>query len=142
VPYKGSAFALPDIISGRIQVLFANLSPLLPHIRAATLRPLAVTASRRTRTLPAIPTIAESGYAGYEAVNWFGMVAPARTPDEVVRKLNAAIRQAVNLPEVRGYYENRGAEPITTTPEEMRVFLRSEIDKWAVVARTSGARLD
>lgn len=142
VPYKGSAFAIPDVISGRIQVLFANLSPLLPQIRAGKLRPLAVTASRRTRTLPGVPTIAESGYAGYEAINWFGMVAPARTPDEVVRKLNAALRQVVNLPEVREYYENRGAEPITTTPEEMRAFLRSEIDKWAAVVRTSGARLD
>ncbi len=142
VPYKGSAFAIPDVISGRIQVLFANLSPLLPHIRAGKLRPLAVTATRRTRTLPTVPTIAESGYAGYEAINWFGMVAPARTPDEIVRKLNAALRQVVNLPEVRKHYENRGAEPVTTTPEEMRAFLRSEIDKWAAVVRTSGARLD
>lgn len=142
VPYKGSAFAIPDVISGRIQVLFANLSPLLPHIRAGKLRPLAVTATRRTRTLPAVPTIAESGYAGYEAVNWFGMVAPARTPDDIIRKLNAAAVQIVNLRDVREYYESRGAEPMTTTPEEMRAFLRSEIEKWAEVVRISGARVD
>ncbi len=142
VPYKGSAFAIPDVISGRVPVLFANVSPLLPHIRSGKLRPLAVTASRRSPALPDVPTIAESGYAGYETLNWFGMVAPARTPDDIIRKLNAAMIQTVNLPEVREHYENRGAEPMTTTPEEMCTFLRSEIEKWAGVVRISGARVD
>ncbi len=142
VPYKGSAFAIPDVISGRIQVLFANISPLQPHIRSGRLRPLAVTSNNRVRVLAEVPTIAESGYPGYEAVNWFGIVVPAQTPAAVIRKLNAAIRESVNLPEVRKYYENRGADPRTGTPEEMRAFLRSEIDKWAAVVRASGARID
>jgi len=142
VPYKGSAFAIPDVISGRIQALFANVSPLQPHIRSGKLRPLAVTSSRRVRTLPDVPTIAESGYPGYEAVNWFGIVVPARTPEDTIRKLNAAIRESVNLPEVREYYENRGADSITSTPEEMSAFLQGEADKWAAVVRASGARID
>lgn len=142
VPYKGSAFAIPDVISGRVSVLFANVSPLLPHIRSGKLRPLAVTASRRSPTLPDVPTIAESGYAGYESINWFGMLAPARTSDDIIRRLNAAMVQTVNLRDVREYYESRGAEPMTTTPEAMRTFLRSEIEKWAEVVRISGARVD
>ena len=142
VPYEGSAFAIPDVISGRIQVLFANVSPLQPHIRAGRLRPLAVTSSRRVRALPDVPTLAESGYPGYEAVNWFGVVVPSRTPEDIVRKLNATIRQSVALPEVREYYENRGADPITSTPEEMRAFLRTETEKWAAIVRASGARID
>lgn len=142
VPYKGSAFAIPDIISGRIQVLFANISPLQPHIRTGRVRPIAVTSAHRVPVLPDVPTIAESGYAGYEAVNWFGIVVPAHTPENIVHKLNAAIRESINLPEVRKYYENRGADPKTGTPEEMRAFLRSEIDKWADVVRASGARVD
>lgn len=142
VPYKGSAFAIPDVISGIVPVLFANVSPLQPHIRSGRLRPLAVTSSRRVRALPDVPTIAESGYAGYEAVNWFGIVAPARTPDEIVRKLNAAIRQSVAAPDVREFYENRGADQTTNTPEEMRAFLQSETAKWAAVVKASGARID
>jgi hypothetical protein len=119
----------------------AGLANLLSLTREAAQHAISITAVANM-PLPVVSTIAESGYAGYEAVNWFGMVAPARTPDEIVRKLNAAMRQVVNLPEVREHYENRGAEPMTTTPEEMRAFLRREIDKWAAVVRTSGARLD
>jgi tripartite-type tricarboxylate transporter receptor subunit TctC len=92
--------------------------------------------------LPNVPTIAESGYAGYEAVNWFGLVAPARTPDDIIRRLNAAIRQALALPEVREFYENRGADQATNTPEEMRTFLQRETTKWAAVVKASGARID
>jgi tripartite-type tricarboxylate transporter receptor subunit TctC len=142
VPYKGSAFAIPDVIGGAVPVLFANVSPLQPHIRSGRLRPLAVTSRGRVRALPEVPTIAESGYAGYEAVNWFGIVAPARTPEETVRKLNAAIRQSVALPDVREFYENRGADQTTNTPEEMRAFLQSETAKWAAVVKASGARID
>ena len=142
VPYKGSQFAIPDVISGVVPVLFANVSPLQPHIKSGRLRPIAVTSAKRVRTLPEVPTIAESGYPGYEAVNWFGIVVPARTPDEVVRKLNAAIRQAVALPDVREFYENRGADQATSTPEEMRTFLQKETEKWAAVVKKSGARVD
>jgi tripartite-type tricarboxylate transporter receptor subunit TctC len=141
VPYKGSAFAVPDVINGMVPVLFANVSPLLPHIRAEKLRAVAVTSKQSVAALPGVPSIADF-YPGYEAVNWFGLVAPAQTPEEIVRKLNETIRQVVNRPDVQQQYQNRSAEPMTTTPEEMRAFLRKEIEKWAGVVRVSGARID
>ena len=142
VPYKGSAFAIPDVINGRVPVLFANVSPLLPHIRSGRLRPLGVTANRRSPALPDVPTIAESGYPAYQAVNWYGVLVPAGVPDEIIRRLNAVIIQAVNLPATREHYANYGVEPITTPPDEMRAFLRAEIEKWSRVVRISGARVD
>jgi len=86
--------------------------------------------------------MAESGYPGYEAVNWFGIAVPARTAGDIVARLNTAIGQAVALQEIQQFYENRGADPATSTPEEMRLFLRSEMKKWAAVVSSSGARID
>jgi tripartite-type tricarboxylate transporter receptor subunit TctC len=123
-------------------VLFANVSPLLPHIRSGRLRPLAVTSTRRSSALPDIPTIAASGYPKYEATNWYGLVAPTGTPEEIIRKLNAVVIQTVNLNSVQEHYANHGVEPVTSTPEEMRAFLRTETDKWANVVRISGARAE
>ena len=142
VPYKGSAYAIPDAINGRLQVLFANVSPLLPHIRSGRLRPLAVTSTRRSSALPNVPTLAESGYPKYEATNWYGLVAPTGTPDETIHKLNAVVIQAVNLRSVQEHYANHGVELMTSTPEEMRAFLRTETEKWANVVRISGARAE
>lgn len=142
VPYKGSAFAIPDAISGLVPVLFANVSPLQPHINSGRLRALGVTSKHRVRTLPDVPAIAESGYPDYEAVNWFGLVAPARTPEDIVRRLNAAIRQGAALPDIRAYYEGRGADQMVGSPEDMRAYLKSEMSKWAGVVKTSGARID
>ena len=142
VPYKGSAFAIPDAISGLVPVLFANVTPLRPHIQSGRLRALAVTSRDRVRSLPEVPTIAESGYPGYEAINWFGLVTPTRTPDDVIRKLNANIKQAAALPDIRTQYESSGANQMIGTPEDMRVFLQSETSKWAAVVKTSGARID
>ena len=142
VPYKGSAFAIPDVITGVVPVLFANVSPLQPHIRSERLRPLAVTSRERVNSLPEVPTIAESGYPGYEAVNWFGVVVPAGTPVPLVGRLNAAIRRVLGLPEVRAFYQQRGAVQVSGTPEAMGAFLRSEMAKWAAVVRASGARID
>ncbi len=142
VPYKGSVYAIPDAISGVVPVLFANVSALQPHIQSKRVRALGVTSSRRARNLPDVPTMAESGYPGYEAVNWFGVLAPARTPDDIIRRLNSAIGQTVALPEIQQFYENRGADAMTSTPEEMRAFLQAEVKKWAAVVRSSGARID
>ena len=142
VPYKGVVYAIPDTIQGTISVLFANVSALQTHIKSGRLRPLGVTSSQRSHALPEVPTIAESGYPGYEAVNWFGVVVPARTPDDIIQKLNAALRQVVALPEVKRYYENRGSDPKTDSSEEMRAFLRLETEKWAKVVRASGAKID
>lgn len=142
VPYKGSRFAIPDLITGRIQVLFANVSPLLPHIRAGKLRPIAVTSSKRSAPLPEVPTIAESGYPGFDVVNWFGMMAPQGTPADIIAKLNSAISKAMSTPQMRNYLQKRGALPMSSSPEEMRAFLKKEIGKWAKVVKVSGARID
>jgi tripartite-type tricarboxylate transporter receptor subunit TctC len=142
VPYKGSAFAIPDAINGSVPVLFAHISPLQPHISSKRLRAIAVTSSHRNRALQEVPTVAESGYGGYEAVNWFGIMVPNRTSEEIVRRLNAALKQAIELPDVRAQYELRGTDSMTSTPEEMRIFLQSEVKKWANAVQTSGARID
>jgi tripartite-type tricarboxylate transporter receptor subunit TctC len=142
VPYKGAVYAIPDIMQGTISVLFANVSALKAHVKSGRLRALGVTSSRRSSVLPEVPTIAESGYSGYEAVNWFGIVVPARTPDGIVQKLNAALRQVVALPDVQHYYEGRGSDPKTDTSEEMRTFLQLETEKWAKVVKASGAQID
>jgi tripartite-type tricarboxylate transporter receptor subunit TctC len=142
VPYKGTPLALPDVLSGAVPLLFANISPLIAHIRSARLRPIAVSSGRRVNLMPQVPTIAESGYAGYEAVNWFALVAPAQTPDEVVRKLNATVRQVVAAPEVRDLYESRATQSAASSPQEMHGFLNRELTKWAAVVKASGARID
>jgi tripartite-type tricarboxylate transporter receptor subunit TctC len=142
VPYKGSSAALPDVLNGTVPVYFANIGPLKGHIDQGRLRPLGVTSAQRVRIMPQVPTIAESGYPGYEAINWFGMVAPTGTPAAVVRRLNEAMRQAVASPELTRYYESRAAQPITDSPAEMRVFLASEIKKWAEVVKRAGAHVD
>jgi len=142
IPYKGSAFALPDAINGRVPVLFGNLSPLKSHIMTGRLRPLGVTSARRSPILPDVPTIAEGGFLDYNSTNWYGISAPAGAPADIVRRLNTAIIEAVNSAPVREHYTNHGIDAMTTTPEEMRTFLRSEIEKWARVVKASGARVD
>ena len=142
IPYKGSAFALPDAINGRVPVLFGNLSPLKPHIMSGRLRPLGVTSARRSPILPEVPTIAEAGFPTYVSTNWYGIAAPAGVADDIVRRLNGAVIEAVNSAPVREHYTNHGIETMTTTPDEMRNFLRSEIEKWARVVRASGARVE
>jgi tripartite-type tricarboxylate transporter receptor subunit TctC len=142
VPYKGSSGALPDVISGLVPVMFANVGPLLPHIKSARLRPLGVTSRKRVASVNDVPTIAESGYPGYEAVNWYGLMAPAAVPEDVVARLNGALRGALAAPDIREHYETRGIETMVGTPAEMRTFVQAEMRKWAEVVRVSGARVD
>jgi tripartite-type tricarboxylate transporter receptor subunit TctC len=142
VPYKGSAAALPDVISGLVPVMFANVGPLLPHIKSAKLRALGVTSRKRVASVSDVPTIAESGYPGYEAVNWYGLMAPAAVPEDVMVRLNGALRGALAAPDIREHYDTRGIEPLAGTPAEMRTFVQAEMRKWAEVVRVSGARVD
>jgi tripartite-type tricarboxylate transporter receptor subunit TctC len=142
VPYRGSSFALTDAINGRVPVLFVNLSPVSGHLQSGKLRALAVTALKRSPLLPAVPTIDESGYPGYDIVNWFGFLAPAGTPADIIRKLNSVITKVAGSSEIKGRLALQGAEPLTATPEEMRAFLSAEITKWDKVVRATGARVD
>jgi tripartite-type tricarboxylate transporter receptor subunit TctC len=138
VPYKGSAAAMPDVLSGRIQMMFENVAVMTPHIRRGALRPLAVTGAARSQLLPQIPTVAESGLAGFEVVGWFGLLAPAATPAEVVEALNTAVNKVLAADELRKKLDDMGAEPVGGTPQTFNRFLSAEISKWDAVIRDAG----
>jgi tripartite-type tricarboxylate transporter receptor subunit TctC len=130
VPYKGSAPALTAILSGELDVNFENGLLVMPHLRASKLRPLGVTGAQRSKLLPDVPAIAET-LPGYNASGWYGLVAPAATPKDIVAKLNVEVVRILRMPDVAERLAGQGAEPIANTPEEFTVFIRSEIDKWA-----------
>lgn len=140
VPYKGSAPALTDLLSGQVQLALGDGIVTLPHIKSGKLRALAITGARRAVLLPNLPTIAESGVAGYEVMNWYGVVAPAGTRPEIVSLLSVAIAKAVQAPEVKDRLLAQGVEPISNTPAEFGVYLKQEVVKWAKRVADSGAR--
>lgn len=142
VPYKGSGQAVIDLLAGQVQVMFSGMSSVMPHIRAGKLRPLAVTGAQRSAATPEVPTIAESGYPGFEASAWYGVLAPAGTPKPVVARLNAEILRALKIPEVRERLENVGFEIVGGTPEAFGAYMKSEIAKWARVVKASGVKAD
>jgi len=142
VPYKGSALALTDLIGGQVSVMFDNLPPSMPHIKSGKLRALAVTTAKRYPALPDVPTMIEAGVPGFEASSWFGVLAPAATPPEVVKRLNAEINRSLGLAEVQERLTQQGAEPSPGTPEEFGAFIKSEIVKWGKVVKASGAKVD
>ena len=140
VPYKGSGPAVTDLVSGQVPVGFVDLVSALPQIRAGKVKGLAVASGKRTISAPDIPTVAEAGVPGYDAVGWFGLVAPAGTPRDVVAKLNAETVRIMALPEVRERVLATGAEPATGTAEAFGAFIAAEIPKWERVVKTSGAK--
>ena len=142
VPYKGSALALTGMLSGETSVMFDNLPASMPYIRSGRLRAVAITSARRYPGLPDLPTIAESGVPGYEASSWFGVVAPAATPRDIIVRLNAEVNRALNLPDMRERFADQGAIPAPGTPEDFGAWIRSEIAKWGKVVKASGAKLE
>jgi tripartite-type tricarboxylate transporter receptor subunit TctC len=142
VPYKGSAAALNDLLGGQVSVMFDNLPPSMPHIKSGKLRALAVTTTQRYPGLPDVPTMQEAGVAGYDAAAWFGILAPAGTPRDVVTKLNAEVNRIVMLPDVRERFDQQGAVPNPGTPEQFGAFIKSEIEKWSKVVKASGAKVE
>lgn len=140
IPYKGSAPAVTDLLGGQIQVMFD--SSVIPYVNAGKLRALGVTSARRSSALPDVPTIAEAGLPGYEATAWFGILAPAGTPREIITKLNTEIVRALNDPEMQERLRSQGAEVAGNTPEEFAAFIKAETQKWAKVVKESGARVD
>ncbi len=135
VPYKGSALAMPDIITGRVSMMFENMPGAMPHIQAGTVRALAVTGLNRSSALPDVPTIAESGVVGYESLSWSGIAAPAGTPREVVARLNREINAILAVPEVRQKLADQGAEAVGGTPEAFAEHAKRERVKWSRVIR-------
>jgi tripartite-type tricarboxylate transporter receptor subunit TctC len=142
VPYKGSAPAVADLISGQVQLMFDNLPPSLPQIKAGKLRALAVTSSTRAPALPDVPTMAEAGLPGFEASSWFGVLAPAGTPPAIVAKLNAEIARWLATPEAKERLSKQGADAAGGSPEDFVKHIAAETTKWAKVVKDSGAKVD
>ncbi|MEO8102457.1 MAG: tripartite tricarboxylate transporter substrate binding protein [Betaproteobacteria bacterium] len=142
VPYKGSSPAVADLLGGQVQLMFDNMPVSLPHVKAGKLRALAVTSLTRSAALPDVPTMDEEGLKGFNATSWFGLLAPAGTPKDIVAKLNAASVKALASPEMRERLAAQGADPVGNTPEQFAAFIKAEIDKWAKIVKASGARVD
>jgi tripartite-type tricarboxylate transporter receptor subunit TctC len=142
VPYKGSAPALHDLIGGQVDMAFATAASVIGHIRSGTLRPLAVTTTKRTSLLPDVATVAELGIPGFEATTWHGLVAPAGTPRHIIDTLNRATTEALQDPAVRKTLTDLGVEIDGGSPEEFATHIKSEIPKWTAVIEASGAQAD
>ncbi len=142
IPYKGAAQALTDVISGSVELYMSSVPTLLAQIRQGKLRALAVTSAKRVDDLPDVPTIQELGYPGFDASTWFGFLAPAGTPNEIVAKLNAEFNRALQQPDLRKKLADQGAEPIGGTPAQFAALIRNDIVRWGKVVKESGARID
>ena len=142
VPYKGAAGALTDTIGGQIQMTFTSLPSVVGHIRSDKLRAIAVTGSKRSAIFPNLPTFSEAGIAGLELSPWFGLLAPAGTPEPVVRKMNADIAELLRDKDVIEKFAALGADPYVTQPEQFGRILQDDIQKWSQVVKASGARID
>ena len=142
VPYKGAAPAMQDLIAGQVQVMFDNLASALTQIKAGRVRALAVTTAKRTPLAPELPTIAESGLAGFDINTWFGLFVPAKTPRPIVDRLHDGFVKALAQPDVREKMLALGAEPVGNTPGQFAAYVKSEAEKYARVVKASGARVD
>jgi tripartite-type tricarboxylate transporter receptor subunit TctC len=142
VPYKGVAQALPEIMSGKVQIAFNTIPAFLPHVKAGRLKALAITATLRSPLLPDVPTMPEVGLPGVIGTGWHAVVAPAGTPRAALDKLNVTLIETIAQPEVRKALIAQGAEPVGGSPEDLRDFMREEARKWARVIQASGARAD
>jgi tripartite-type tricarboxylate transporter receptor subunit TctC len=138
VPYKGSGPAIIDLIAGQIHLMFANITAGLPHAKAGRLRALATTGDRRSQAAPHIPTVAESGIPGYVVTSWFGLMAPARTPPQVIAKLSAGLHAAMRAKDLLEKLAGEGAEPAPSPPAEFGRLVASEVETWAKVIRIAG----
>jgi tripartite-type tricarboxylate transporter receptor subunit TctC len=142
VPYKGSGPAQQDLMAGMVKVGFPGTPIVIPHMKAGRLKALAVTTAQRSPQMPDVPTIAEAGVPGYEAIVWVGLLAPAGTPPDIIAKLNGEIGKLLRSPEVQQLLASSGVEATPTTPEEFGAYLKSEFEKWGKVVRDSGATVN
>jgi len=142
IAYKSSPLAHIDMISGQVHVMFDAMPTALPQVKANRLRPVAVTTAKRSLQMPELPTVAEAGLPGYEAAGWFGYAAPARTPRDIIGKLNTEIVRILKLPDVRERLIAQGAEPVGDSPEEFAKFIQSEAAKWGKVIRALNLKIE
>ena len=143
VAYKGTGAVMPDLLSGRVPMMFENLAVMTPHIRKGSLRALAVSSSKRTHLMPEVPTVAETGQGleGFEVLGWFAVLAPARTPQEIVRTLNAELNRMIGKPALVARFAELGAEPLGGTPADAAAYIRTEQEKWGRVIREAGIKI-
>lgn len=142
IPYKGAAPAMTDLLGGQVQLTFSSPGVAPPFVKAGKLRALAVTTAQRSRFFPELPTIAEAGLPGYELVSWQGILAPGKTPREIVSQLNAAIVTVLNMPDLKEYLAGRGYDATGSTAERFASFISSEIQRWGKLVKSIGARVD
>ena len=142
VPYKGAAQGATDLIGGQVQLYVSSIPTLIGHIKGGKMRAIAVTSAKRADDLPQVPTIAESGYKGFEAVTWFGIAGPANLPKEIVTKLNADINKALQAPDLQKKLGDQGADVAGSTPEQFAKLIRDDITRWGKIVKESGAKVD
>jgi len=142
VPYKGAAPALADVIGGQVNLGFKTALSALPSMQSGRLKPIAVAANQRLPQIPNVPTMAEAGFPDFEVSSWNGLLAPARTPPAIVAKLHRELVRILQLPDVRERFATQAAEPVGSSPDEFRAYIRSEIDRWGTVARTANIVLE
>ena len=142
VPYKGAAPALVDVVSGVVSMGFKTALSAIPHMQSGKLKPIAVAANKRLAQIPNVPTMAEAGLADFEVSSWNGILAPAKTPPEIVAKLNRELVRILATQDVKDRFAAQAAEPIGSTPEQFRAYIKSEIDRWGQVVKASGAKID
>ncbi len=142
VPYKGTAPAVTDLLGGQVEVMMSGAPALMPHVRAGKLRALGVSNAQRVESLPDLPTIAEAGVPGFEAIQWYGVVAPAGTPEAVIARLNAEINRALATPELKARLVAEGAEAAPTTPQAFGAFIAAEIERWRPVIQKAGLKAE
>ncbi len=142
IPYKGAAPAMQDLLGGQVDAMFPSLTAALPQIRAGKLRALAVASPKRDPLIPDVPTIAELGFPGFSAIQWWGLFAPAKTPDAVVAKLNKALNDALALPDVRQRLDDLAVEPTQLSPQQFRDFLVTEVNKWTRLVKDTNLKIE
>ena len=142
IPYRGSGPVTADLLGGQVMVAFPGIAGMLPHIKNGKLRPLGVSGSKRSPELPSVPTIAEAGVAGYESTTWFGPLAPAKTPREIVTKLNGELNKVLQLQDVGKRFAAEGIEALGGTPDQFGSYIRADMERWAKVVREANIRLD
>jgi tripartite-type tricarboxylate transporter receptor subunit TctC len=142
VPYKGGGPAMADLVGGQIHLIFATTASAVPQIKAGRVKGIAVTTAKRSALMPELPTISEAGLTGFDANNWYGLVAPAGTPRAIIDQLNAEVTKILNMPDVKATLFNQGLDPAPGTPEQFGAYIKSERIKWAKVIKESGAKAE
>jgi tripartite-type tricarboxylate transporter receptor subunit TctC len=142
VPYKGGGPAMADLVGGQVNLIFATTASAIPHLKSGRIKGIAVTTAKRSALLPELPTISESGLAGFDANNWYGLVVPAKTPRAIIDQLNAEVTKILAMPDVKTTLFNQGLDPAPGTPEQFGAYIKAERAKWAKVIKASGAKAE